>query len=174
MKHSVAEEIMVPLDSYPHVPYWFSLRQAIGSMAKAHLEIDNRMSLPRVVLVFDEQYQLMGLLRRRDILRGLGRNALQDTTEHAGETDPTLMRDRTKVTYSNEELPEQLRERADRPVSEVMTPIRISVPASMPISDLIDYMVYNDVAVIPVIKENSVVGIVRSTDVLHHVGQLLM
>lgn len=173
MPLATAKDIMIPLDKYPHIPYWFTLRQAITSMEKAHIEIDGQQSLPRIVLVFDETYQLMGILRRRDILQGLGRNALQDKTERPGETDPNLVRDRSKTNPSESQLVKRLQERSTRPVNEVMTPIRITVPASMSITDLIDFMAVNDTAVLPVEDDNSIIGIVNSTTVLHYVGKLL-
>ena len=64
-------DVLIPLDKYPHLPYWFTLRQAMAEMEGAQLEIRGRTSLPRMILVFDEKYQLMGMARRRDILRGL-------------------------------------------------------------------------------------------------------
>ena len=66
-----AGEMMIPLEEYPHVPYWFTLRQVIVELEKSEVDIAGRRSLPRVVLIFDEQYQLMGVARRRDIMRGL-------------------------------------------------------------------------------------------------------
>ena len=66
-----AGDLMIPLDKYPHLPYWFTLRQAIAEMEKSELEIQGRKSLPRLVLVFDETYKLLGMVRRRDLLRGL-------------------------------------------------------------------------------------------------------
>lgn len=173
MKRITAEDIMIPLDSYPHVPYWFSLRQAIAAMDKSQIHIDGLQSLPRVVLVFDEQYQLMGMVRRRDILRGLGENALSDPDEK-GERNVSPMSTSSKVGLSEEEVFEKIRERAERPVSEVITPIRVSVDSTMLLSELVDFLVIHDTAMVPVVRDGSLVGVVRSTDVLRHVGKLLL
>ena len=62
---------MIPLEHYPHIPYWFTLRQAMAEMESSQLEFEGRKSLPRGLLVFDERYQLLGMVRRRDILWGL-------------------------------------------------------------------------------------------------------
>jgi len=70
MAFKEAGDFMIPLDEYPHIPYWFSLRQTIAELENAELDIEGKKSLPRWVLVFDEKYQLMGTVRRRDILRG--------------------------------------------------------------------------------------------------------
>ena len=71
MEMKRAGDIMIPLDEYPHLPYWFTLRQATVELEKSEVEIHGRKSLPRAVLIFDEKYQLMGMARRRDIMRGL-------------------------------------------------------------------------------------------------------
>ena len=63
MEMKRAGDIMIPLDEYPHLPYWFTLRQATVELEKSEVEIDGRKSLPRAVLIFDEKYQLMGMAR---------------------------------------------------------------------------------------------------------------
>ena len=74
-----AGDIMIPLDKYPHIPYWFTMRQALAEMEHTEFDIGGRKSLPRVVLVFDEEYNLLGIVRRRDILRGIEPDYLAKT-----------------------------------------------------------------------------------------------
>jgi CBS domain-containing protein len=174
MDNIQAEDIMIALDSYPHVPYWFSLRQAIVEMEKAQLEVDGRKSLPRVVLVFDEQYRLMGIVRRRDILRGLGPNAMQESKERAGETDPRIKRDLRAPDAAGRASIEDIRRRAERPVNEVMTPIRVTLASDTPLMDVANTMVVHNVSIIPILKDGAVVGVVRSTDVLHRIDKEIM
>jgi len=71
MAVKIAGEMMISLDQYPHIPYWFTLRQAIAALEKSEIDKDGQKSLPRALLVFDEHYHLLGCVRRRDILRGL-------------------------------------------------------------------------------------------------------
>jgi CBS domain-containing protein len=168
MQRLTAEQIMIPLDSYPHVPFWFTLRQAIASMERSQLESGGKKSLPRVVLVFDEEYQLMGMVRRRDILRGLSKNALQDRSDSRPTPAVVSTGDMTPAML------EKLQERAERTVGEVMTPVRSTIDHSTSIIDLIEYMVVHDTAIVPVIRDGAIVGIARSADVLHHVGKMLM
>ncbi len=173
MDEITAESLMIPLDSYPHVPYWFTLRQAIVEMEKTQLEVEGRKSLPRVVLVFDEEYRLIGMVRRRDILRGMSPDALQEAIERRGEHDPGLMRDRRPAEPSKETNLDEIRKRAERPVQEVMTPIRISVPHDARLMEIIQVLVVNDSSLVPVLKDNLVSGVIRSTDVLHAIGKLI-
>ena len=174
MDEMTAESIMIPLDSYPHVPYWFTLRQAIVEMEKTQLDVEGRKSLPRVVLVFDEEYRLIGMVRRRDILKGMAPDAMQEPIERRGEHDPGIMRDRRQSETSRETNLEEIRKRAERPVQEVMTPIRISIPHDARLMEIIQVLVVNDTSLVPVLKDNLVSGVIRSTDVLHAVGKLIM
>ena len=64
------KDLMIPLEDYPHVPYWFTLRQAMAILREAALTFEGHFE-PLAVLVFDEKYQLMGILSLRDIIRGL-------------------------------------------------------------------------------------------------------
>ena len=156
-------DIMVPLDSYPHIPYWFTIRQAIAEMESAEIETNGRRSIPRVVLVFDETYRLMGFVRRRDILRGLLPSYL--IQEHDPEireaydikVDPNL----TDVFDSDDD---EIRELADRPVSTVMNPIVHSINHDDTALKAIREIVVNNVYMLPVLRDGKIVGVVRSLD----------
>jgi len=51
METKRAGDIMIPLDEYPHIPYWFTLRQATSELDKSEVEIGGRKSLPRVIVI---------------------------------------------------------------------------------------------------------------------------
>ena len=72
------KDLMIPLEDYPHIPYWFSLRQAMAIVREAAIKFEGSFE-PRAVLVFDEKYQLMGILTLRDIIRGLEPNFLKES-----------------------------------------------------------------------------------------------
>jgi hypothetical protein len=61
-----AGELMIPLEKYPHVPYWFSLRQAVAVLENTtlHPDVSGGPSLARFVLVFDQAYKLLGITRK--------------------------------------------------------------------------------------------------------------
>jgi len=50
-----AKDIMIPLEDYPHIPYWFTLRQAMAIIREAAIKFEGAFE-PRAVLVFDEKY----------------------------------------------------------------------------------------------------------------------
>ncbi len=79
------KDLMIPLEDYPHIPYWFTLRQAMAIVREAAIKFEGSFE-PRAVLVFDEKYQLMGMLTLRDIMRGSG---AQVCPGHAASSKPT-------------------------------------------------------------------------------------
>jgi CBS-domain-containing membrane protein len=169
-----AGELMIPLDKYPHIPYWFTLRQAMAEIANSELEIDGKKSLPRIILVFDEKYCLMGMARRRDILRGLEPEFLSKGPSDYRkklfdvEVDPNL----SEVSYDR--LLKTLRERAELPISEVMTPIVKTVAYDDHITKIIYEMVSNDLSLLPVMKDDKVAGVVRSVDVFQEIARHIL
>ena len=69
-------KIMVDVFEFPHIPYWFSIRQAIGIIKKSVLE-SAKCVRPIVILVFDEKYNLVGTLTHINILKGIEPNFLK-------------------------------------------------------------------------------------------------
>ena len=127
MEMTRAGDIMIPLDEYPHLPYWFTLRQATAEMEKSEVEIDGRKSLPRVVLIFDEKYQLMGMARRRDIMRGLEPEFLVSRPIESRKTLFDVKVDPNLSELSYDKLLQGMRRQAERPISDVMRPIAATV-----------------------------------------------
>ena len=174
MKATTAGDIMIPLDRYPHLPHWFTLRQAMVEMENSELDIRGRKSLPRVVLVFDEKYQLLGMVRRRDILRGLEPRFLLDNTSgdrgHSVhmEADPAL-----SEVFADQIL-KGVKDRAERPVSEVMIPVSGTVDYKDHIAKVVYEMNVNKFSLLPVLRAGRVVGIVRTVDVFHEFAKLLL
>jgi CBS-domain-containing membrane protein len=174
MAFKQAGDFMIPLDEYPHIPYWFTLRQTIAELESAELVVNHRRSLPRWVLIFDEKYQLLGTARRRDILRGLEPEFLSQKPMETrkGLFDVKIDPNLSELSY--EKLLEGMRKRSERPVSDVMRPIKTTVDYSDHLVKVIYELVDCNVSMIPVLKDKKIVGVVRSTDVLHEVVQLIL
>ena len=68
----------------------------------------------------------------------------------------------------------ELCEQAERPVSEVMLPIQATIDYEEDVFRVISKMVENNVSMLPVLKDNMVVGVVRSVEVFHEVAQLIL
>jgi predicted transcriptional regulator len=171
MQQKTAGDIMIPLDEYPHIPYWLTLRQAIAEFDKSEIVTSGKVSRTRFVLVFDEEYQLLGTVRRRDILRGLEPDFLKDKP----------LRDRKMLfnkdvfaIYSFDKLVDGVRKQADMPVKDVMMPIVVTVDSKDHIIKAMYEMVDHNVSIIPVVDEEKVVGVLRSNDVFHELARMLL
>lgn len=174
MPRKLAQDLMIPIDSYPHVQYWITLKDAIREFESHQIEVAGKYSLPRVLLVFDDEDNLVGMVRRRDILRGLEPNFLRTMSiPHRKqlfdmEVDPNL------VDLSTGTIRNAMQSQANQPVSEVMQPIGSTVDYDDHMAKIIYKMVSRDYALLPVIKDGSVIGVVRSVDVFHEIAKLIL
>jgi predicted transcriptional regulator len=66
----VVKDLMIDVFEYPHVPYWFTIKQAIMVIKKSLIGTE-KCVYPLVVLVFDEKYNILGTLTLKDVLKGL-------------------------------------------------------------------------------------------------------
>jgi len=166
-------EIMIPVERYPSVRDRAPLREAVAVIESAHLEVERRRSLPRVVLVFDEIHVLVGYLRRRDIMRGLVPRFLLGTPLDYPRKlfdvgiDPNL----SELSYDR--LSQAVREHGERPVSDVMRPIETTLSADDHVLKAVNEMISLDLALIPVLDQGEMVGVVRSVDAFHELATLL-
>jgi Mg/Co/Ni transporter MgtE len=69
-KSKVVKDLMIDVFEYPHVPYWFTIKQAIMVVKKSVIGTETCIH-PLAVLVFDEKYNILGTLTLKDILKGL-------------------------------------------------------------------------------------------------------
>ncbi len=169
-----AGEIMIPLDEYPHIPYWFTLRQATAELEKSEVVIEGRTSLPRAVLIFDEKYQLMGMARRRDIMRGLEPEFLMGRPIETRKTIFDVKVDPNLSELSYDKLLTGIRKQAERPIGEVMRPIVATVDSEDHLIKIIYEMVDRGLSILPVLKEGKVVGVVRSVDAFREIAEILL
>ena len=159
------KDLMIPLADYPHIPYWFSLRQAIAILQEASVKVETSFE-PRAVLVFDEKYQLMGILTLRDIFKGLEPRFLHETT--LIKSDPSL----TLLTEGFRRA--GLQEAAQQQVSEVMSPIKVTVDGNAPITKALFLMVKENVGLMPVILDNKVAGMISLAELFKEISKIIL
>ena len=129
-KRKVVKDLMIDVFEYPHVPYWFTLKQAIMVIKKSLIGTEKCIH-PLAVLVFDEKYNILGTLTLNDILKGL-----------------------------------ESKEKAERPVSEVMTQAKVFVEPDDPATKAADFMLDNDLVLLPVVEnKKKFVGVVRMIEI---------
>ena len=159
------KDLMIPLEDYPHIPYWFTLRQAMAIVREAAVKFEGSFE-PRAVLVFDEKYQLMGILTLRDIIKGLEPRFLQETSLIKG--DPNL------AVLIGDLFGPGLKEASQKPVSEVMSPIKVTIEGSAPIAKAIFVMIKEDVGLMPVMEGGKVMGMIRLSDLFKEISDLVL
>ena len=158
-KHQKVKDLMIPLEDYPHIPHWFTLRQAMAIIREAAVKCEGAFE-PRAVLVFDDKYQLMGILTIRDIITGL---------------EPSLVRIRPQsgrplwATFGP-----NLKEHSQRLVSEVMSPIKATVDGNAPIFQPLCLMIKENVGLMPVTQADKVAGMIRFSDLFNEIAKLVL
>jgi Mg/Co/Ni transporter MgtE len=159
MPHETAvKDVMVPITELPHMPYWFSLRQAITMMRLAKLEEEKE--LVRIILVFDEKSQLLGYLRQEDVLRGLEPRFLSAGAkgfDGAQAPAPELA-----ALWSD---PKASREASNAAVKDFMVPVRSTVRLDDSVTRAACLMIDAGAPLLAVTDGHRVAGIVRIEDV---------
>jgi CBS-domain-containing membrane protein len=152
---SKVKDLMIPLEDFPHIPYWFTLRQAMAIVREVTVKLEGAFE-PRAVLVFDEKYQLTGILTLRNMIKGLEPNFLQETSLLADLLGPNM------------------RAASARPVSEVMCPIQVTVDGSAPVAKALHLMIQENVGFLPVMRAGKVAGMIRLSDLFNEVAQVVL
>lgn len=153
------KELMIPLEHYPHVPYWFTLRQTVVIVREASIKFEGTFE-PRAVLVFDEKYHLLGILTLKDIIQGLEGDILGGPGAEA-------------LSWKDIVGPE-LQRQAQKQVSEVMSPFKTTIDSEDSLVKALALMVKEGVERIPVLEDNKVAGLIRLADLFREISGALL
>ncbi len=166
------QEVMIDVFEYPHMPYWFSIRQAIGIMKKSVIEAE-KCVLPQVILVFDEKYNLLGTLTVRDILRGLAPRLLK--TRSLGDAEVPYVDESALAGIEASLFSAAAKQLAEKPISEIMVPAKMSVAPADSVVKAAFLMEHLNIQVLPVLEnKKKLVGIVRMTEVFREVANAIL
>jgi CBS domain-containing protein len=168
------KDIMIPLAQYPKVSAQCTLRTAMKVLHEAQLDVRGRKSLPRVILVLDDEDRLVGVCRRRDILRGLEPKSLLTQPLEYRKKLFNVAADPHLSTLLRGHWSEGIIDQANRPVSDVMQRVDAGVDGDDNIMSAGYEMVSKDKAILPVIGDGRVVGVVRSADVFRELAALIL
>jgi CBS-domain-containing membrane protein len=163
------KDVMIDVFEFPHIPYWFTIKQAIGITKKSLLTSDKCLH-PLIILVFDEKYNLVGTLTLKDILGGLEPRFLKPSTraQVPMDTKPGL------ALIWDTLFDKEAKAAAERPVSEVMAPSGAFVRPDDPLTKAAYMMVHNDLILIPVLDDRKkFIGLVRMIEVFHELSEAI-
>lgn len=166
-------DIMVLLESYPCVEPAATLLEAVAVLESKQIEVAGERSLARALLVMDARQRLVGVVRRRDIMRGLETGFLRAPPAIYRQQVLDVGIDPSLVVFT-EQLAKRMRARASTPVCEVMRP----VPAAVDVEDHIIKAVCELLAsasdLLPVTRRGRVVGVVRSVELFRELAHILV
>lgn len=166
------KELMVKITDYPHIPYWMSIRDAIAMMHSVY-DKESGLGENRMVLVFDESYQLMGVLRLRNLLIGIEPKFLRkdEKSPYQGlkHADYAGLSELVEGTFTS-----KCKEEAAKPVSEVLTPIIATVDANDSVAKAAFIMLQADINLVPVMDGEKVAGVLRMSDVFNELTKIVI
>lgn len=167
MQDTYVKDIMSDVFDFPHIPYWFSLRQAMKIIRITCTKAEKSFQTPGM-LVFDEGYSLLGHLTLKDILKGLEPRSLK--TDDSAQSPAC-----NEATPSNLWNTAESRERAEKPVSEFMVPTMHFVTPDDPASKAAHLMIHDDLTLLPVLDQKSkFVGVIKLDTVLEVIFEAIM
>ena len=167
----VVKDVMIGIFEYPHVPYWFTIGQAIRIVKVSFLST-KKYPDPMAILVFDEKYNLMGTLTLKDILKGLEPRFLKTQPgkiqlAEEDESALSLIWD-TLFDKGSKDL-------AEKPVSEVMARAKYFVEPTDPITKAAYLMLHHDLLLLPVLEnKKKFVGLVRMIEVFDEISNAIL
>lgn len=165
------KELMIDVFEYPHMPYWFTIRQAVGIMKRTVIDVQKCVH-PQLILVFDEKYNLIGTLSIRDIMRGLVPGLLTPTPAEDAKVNPDekdALADVEARLYGAD-----TKKLLEKPISEIMQPVRVSVSLEDSVAKAVFLMERRNIQVLPVLENNKkLVGIVRMIEVFREVSGII-
>ena len=168
---TLARDLMVPAGKYPSAAADCSLRDAAKLLSEWHIDMHGSVSMPRILLLMDDSDQLVSMVRRRDILRGLAPAFLVASISDHPEAMFDVDVDPNLTELLSDRAAEKLRSKAETPVSEIAHPIPATVTADDPLIRIIQIMVRYDLSMVPVLEDDRVIGVIRSVEVLQEVSQ---
>ena len=170
MQIKKAGELMIPLDDYPHIRFWDKLGDVIRIMTGP---VGGSTGIsPRVVLVFDELDILVGMVRRRDAMRGLEPDFLLSKPMDYRKKLFDIPADANLAELSYSKLVDGLTKKTSTPVYDIMQPIKTFVEYDDHLIKAVYAMVDDNVSLLPVIRGQKVVGVIRSEEVLTELAAL--
>lgn len=164
------KDIMTGIFDYPHIPYWFSIGQAIRIVNASFIK-PKKYPNPLVILVFNEKYNLLGTISLKNILQGLEPKLYcKNAKVQVDEKNTGAPRIEWDALFDKE-----AKEVALRQVSEIMVPIEKFVQPEDPIKKAAHIMLSHDAYLLPVLEnKKKLVGIIRIIELFEEISNSIL
>lgn len=169
-EHKKIRDIMEDIFKFPHIPYWFTVKQSIGIIKNAFLGQETSV-YSMEILVFEEKYNLVGTLSLNNILKALEprfmRTAKKAQGLHEEEVDLSVFWDKR--------IEEESSELSQHTVGDYMTPVKFFVAPNDPVTKAAYLMIHHDLQLLPVLEnKKKLVGIVRVIDIFNYIAEIVL
>jgi len=173
-----ASDVMLSIEQYPSCPGNCNIREAMVALSASAVKLgDGHIVLPRYLLMRNADNELVGVVSRRELLKGLVPHLREDreSAEHIqalvpfGGSTPSEIFIRWTSLFSKAAL-----DASKESVTTIMVPIRGTVQANDSLSTVISTMLCHGVDLIAVLDGTRVVGVVLMTDIFDVVAQFVM
>ena len=164
------KDLMIGVFDYPHIPYWFSIDQAMKIIKVSFIK-EKKYTEPLAILVFDEKYNLLGTLTLKDILRGLEPRIMRPTEKAQG-----YIQEEKELSLIWETLfAKESKELAQKNVSEIMNPAKHFVEPDDSIAKAAYLMIHHDLHLLPVLEaKKKFVGLVRMIEIFDELSDAIL
>ena len=148
------KELVTPLENYPHLPYWATLKEALIQLGSALEDGIN------TVLVFNEAYKLMGTLTPNDILRGI---------------EPTFgQRFKERADFWSDLLSPATNERMMEPVKRFMSPARMAIDAEDSLFKALHIMVSEKQPLLAIQEHGKIIGVIKLDTIFKEIIEVVL
>jgi Mg/Co/Ni transporter MgtE len=169
-KSKVVKDLMLDVFDYPHVPYWFTIGQAI-KIIKVSFISTKKYTEPLAILVFDEKYNLMGTLSLKNILTGLEPRFMRPT----GKAQGYIQEEKELSLIWDTLFSEESKELSQKAVSEIMIPVKYFVEPDDSITKAAYLMIHHDLLLLPVLEaKKKFVGLVRMIEIFDELSNAIL
>ncbi len=162
-KDKAVKDVMIDVFEFPHIPYWFSIRQAIGILKKSVLSSE-KCHHPIAILVFDEKYNLLGVAGLEDILKVIEPKLSKDAQGPSAD-DPKLS------SHLSSLFGKESKQATDRPIGDAIVPVKVFLKPEDTVTRAAYLMVQNNLRLLPVLEDKKkLVGVVRMIEVFQEIS----
>jgi CBS domain-containing protein len=167
---------MLPVGRYPSIHEEISIREAIVALTASSVRLeDGHLIRPRYLLVLDRADELVGIVSRRDLLKGLSpqyrgaeqaEQAIRQLVPY-GDAPYELIKWTSLFTPGAAAASQE-------PVRSVMDRVRGFVRPNDPLSTVVTTMIREGVDLVPVLQGRRVAGVVLMTNIFDMVAEYIM
>ncbi|MBM4146268.1 MAG: CBS domain-containing protein [Nitrospira sp.] len=170
-KTKTVKEVMIDVFEYPHVPYWFTIGQAMEIIRKS-LMTGDKCYYPMAVLVFDEKYNLMGSVTIGDILKGLEPKLKISTLADA---EISYVDEDVMTSYETSLFNAESKKNVEKPVGDIMVPAKTFVAPEDSVVKAAIMMIHHNVSLLPVLEDKKkLVGLVKMVNVFDEIANMIL